>query len=210
MMFPAEKRVGWKTMESVIAEKYAVALLQVAQEQKTVDAIGAEIQSIQKMVETNADLRNTLEHPRVKADEKLSALQGFLGQKLSTTMENFLLLLIVKKRIKHLKAVADHYERLLYGMQGKAVARVLTAMPLTAAQKQSHDRKALRNVRSDGGIKGRSEAQPDRRNDDLFGRPANGRKRAGPTGTHETTAFESRNRVNEIAEVIAWQFKRMK
>lgn len=124
-------------MESVIAEKYAVALLQVAQEQKTVDAIGAEIQSIQKMVETNADLRNTLEHPRVKADEKLSALQGFLGQKLSTTMENFLLLLIVKKRIKHLKAVADYYEKLLYGMQGKAVARVLTAMPLTAAQKQS-------------------------------------------------------------------------
>ena len=34
-------------MESVIAEKYAVALLKVAQEQKTVDAIGTEIQAIQ-------------------------------------------------------------------------------------------------------------------------------------------------------------------
>ncbi len=124
-------------MESVIAEKYAVALLQVAQEQKTVDAIGAEIQSIQRMVETNADLKNTLEHPRVKAGEKLSALQGFLGQKLSTTMENFLMLLLVKKRIKHLKAVADHYEKLLYGLKGKAMARVLTAMPLPAAQKQT-------------------------------------------------------------------------
>lgn len=124
-------------MESVIAEKYAVALLQVAQEQKTVDAIGAEIQSIQKMVETNANLKSTLEHPRVKAGEKLSVLQGLLGKKLSTTMENFLMLLIVKKRIKHLKAVADHYEKLLYGMKGKAIARVLTAMPLTAAQKQT-------------------------------------------------------------------------
>lgn len=124
-------------MESVIAEKYAVALLQVAREQKTVDAIGAEIQSIQKTVESNADLKNTLEHPRVKAGEKLSALQGSLGQKLSTTMENFLMLLIVKKRIKHLKAVADHYEKLLYEMKGKAIARVLTAMPLTTAQKQT-------------------------------------------------------------------------
>ncbi len=124
-------------MESAIAEKYAVALLQVAREQKTVDAIGAEIQSIQKTVESNADLKNTLEHPRVKAGEKLSALQGFLGKKLSTTMENFLMLLIVKKRIKHLGAVADHYEKLLYGMRGKIVARVLTAIPLTAAQKQS-------------------------------------------------------------------------
>jgi len=124
-------------MESVIAEKYAVALLQVAQEKKTVDAIGAEIQSIQKMVETNADLKSTLEHPRVKAGEKLSALQDFLGRKLSATMENFLMLLLVKKRIKHLKAVADHYEKLLYGLKGKAVARVLTAMPLPAAQKQT-------------------------------------------------------------------------
>jgi F-type H+-transporting ATPase subunit delta len=124
-------------MESVIAEKYAVALLQVAQEQKTVDAIGMEIQSIQKLVETHADLKATLEHPRVKADEKLVALRGFLSQKLSATMENFLMLLIMKKRIKHLKAVADHYEKLLYEMKGKAIARVLTALPLEAGQKRS-------------------------------------------------------------------------
>ena len=124
-------------MESVIAEKYAVALLQVAQEQKNVDAIGSEIQSIQKLVETNADLRAILEHPRVKAGEKLESLRGFLGRKISVTMENFLMLLIMKKRIKQLKAVADHYERLLYEMKGKAIARVLTALPMAADQKES-------------------------------------------------------------------------
>jgi F-type H+-transporting ATPase subunit delta len=124
-------------MESVIAEKYAVALLQVAQEQKTVDAIATEIQNIQKTVESHADLKATLEHPRVKAQEKLESLKRSLGKKLSTTMENFLLLLIMKKRIKHLKAVADHYERLCYELKGKAIARVLTALPLSAAQKDS-------------------------------------------------------------------------
>jgi F-type H+-transporting ATPase subunit delta len=124
-------------MESVIAEKYAAALLQVAQEQKTLEAIGTEIQSIQNLVEANTDLKATLEHPRVKAAEKLAVLRDLMGQKLSTTMENFLMLLIVKKRIKHLKAVADHYEKLLYGLKGKAIARVLTAMALTPAQKQS-------------------------------------------------------------------------
>src|SRR6185436_2966310 len=108
-----------------------------AREQKTVDAIAAEIQSIQKTVETNAELKTTLEHPRVKAGEKLEALRRVLEQKLSATMENFLMLLIMKKRIKHLKAVADHYERLCYEMKGKAIARVLTAMPLTAAQKST-------------------------------------------------------------------------
>ncbi len=60
-----------------------------------------------------------------------------MGEKLSATMENFLMLLIMKKRIKHLKAVADHYERLLYQMKGKAIARVLTALPLAADQKKT-------------------------------------------------------------------------
>lgn len=123
-------------MESVIAEKYAVALLQVAKEQKTVDDIAAEMRAIEQLVGSHPSLKATLEHPRVKAGEKLDALRRDLKEKLSSTMENFLMLLIMKKRIKHLKAVADHFERLCYEIKGKAIARVLTAMPLTA---QQHD-----------------------------------------------------------------------
>ncbi|HTA77517.1 MAG TPA: ATP synthase F1 subunit delta [bacterium] len=123
-------------MESVIAQKYAVALLQVAKDQKTVDAISAEMRAIQVIVEENEVLKSTLEHPRVKADEKLNALRRALKDKLSGTMENFLMLLILKKRIKHLAAVADHFERLCYEMKGKAIARVLSAQPLSEIQKQ--------------------------------------------------------------------------
>jgi F-type H+-transporting ATPase subunit delta len=122
-------------MESVIAEKYAVALLQVAQEQKTVDILSSEMQAVQKLLDGSPELKGILEHPRVKAQEKLDALKGLLGTALSPTLENFLRLLLTKKRIKHLKAVTDHFERLCYEMRGKAVARVLTAMPLSPAQK---------------------------------------------------------------------------
>ncbi len=128
-------------MESVIAEKYAVALLQVAQEQKTVDSLSSEMQAVQKLLEESPELKVTLEHPRVKAQEKLDALKALLGSALSPTLENFLRLLLTKKRIKHLKAVADHFERLCYEMRGKAIARVLTASPLTSAQKSSLSQK---------------------------------------------------------------------
>ena len=124
-------------MESVIAEKYAVALLQVAKEQKTVETIGVEIQAIRKAMESDPTLESTLDHPRLNVEDKIEALRGILGRKLSVTMENFLKLLILKKRIKHLKAVAERYESLCYGMQGKSIARVLTAMPLTADQRAS-------------------------------------------------------------------------
>jgi len=122
-------------MESVIAEKYAVALLQVAQEQKSLDATGEEIQAVRAALEAHAELKGVLEHPRLKAAEKLEALKALMGRKLSTVVENFLTLLILKKRIQHLKAVAEHFERLCYKLKGKAVARVLTAMPLTPAQR---------------------------------------------------------------------------
>jgi len=128
-------------MESVIAEKYAVALLQVAKDQKTVDAISAEMQAVQKTVQTNEMLKSTLEHPRVKAGEKLDALRRGLKDKLSGTMENFLMLLILKKRIKYLDAVAEHFERLCYEMKGKAIARVLSAAPLGADQKDALTKK---------------------------------------------------------------------
>lgn len=124
-------------MESVIAQKYAVALLQVAKDQKTVDAISAEMHAIQLIVEANESLKSTLEHPRVKAGEKLDVLRRALKDKLSGTMENFLMLLILKKRIKHLTAVADHFEKLCYEMKGKTIARVLSAQPLSASQKQA-------------------------------------------------------------------------
>ena len=124
-------------MESVIAEKYAVALLRVAQEQKKVGEIASEIRAIQQLMSRDADLKAKLEHPQVKPQEKMESLQKTMSQKLSQTMVNFLLLLISKKRVKYLGWVADHYERLFYETQGKTIARVVTAFPLEAAAKKS-------------------------------------------------------------------------
>lgn len=124
-------------MESVIAERYAVALLQVAKERKSLEDVGAELQAVLGLVEANPALKGVLEHPRVRSAEKLEALRGLLGKKLSATLENFLMLLIMKKRVQHLRAVADHYERLVFQIQGKAAARVLTALPLTEPQRKT-------------------------------------------------------------------------
>jgi F-type H+-transporting ATPase subunit delta len=124
-------------MESVIAEKYAVALLQAAQAQKNVDSVTKELRLVSNLLGTHPDLKSLVEHPRMKAEEKLDSLRGFMEQKLSQTMENFLKLLITKKRIKHFQAVADRYEILCYEISGKTIARVLTAMPLTVAQRES-------------------------------------------------------------------------
>jgi F-type H+-transporting ATPase subunit delta len=123
-------------MESVVAEKYAMALLQVAREKKAEEALGEEISSLKALVRSRPALKAVLEHPRGKAEEKIEALQALWGRKLSATMENFLLLLILKKRIRHLGEVADLYERYLFQIKGKALARVLSPSPLQASQRR--------------------------------------------------------------------------
>ena len=123
-------------MESVIAEKYAVALLQVAQEQKTVDSVAREMDAVERLLEANEELKTALEHPRADRFEKLAALQALLKDPLSQTMANFLLILITKKRMGSFQAVAEHFERLCYKAKGQAIARVLTALPLTDGERK--------------------------------------------------------------------------
>jgi F-type H+-transporting ATPase subunit delta len=123
-------------MESVIAEKYAAALLEAAKEQNTIEAVGRELREVRGMVEKTPELKSLLEHPRMNPLEKLKALEVLLSfNKVSPLMQRFLLLLMQKKRMKYFTAVADQYEKLQYLENGKTVVRVLTAMPLTPAQK---------------------------------------------------------------------------
>jgi len=124
-------------VESVVAEKYAVALLQVAQEQKTLDQVVGEVRAVGELIERNGELKAALEHPRADRFGKLAALQQLLPKPLSKTMANFLLLLITKKRMGFFKAVAEHFERLCYKARGQAIARVLTALPLSEAERQA-------------------------------------------------------------------------
>jgi len=123
-------------MESVIAEKYAAALLEVAKEQNATEAVGRELKEIRSLIAKTGELKGLLEHPRLNPAEKVKALQTLLpGGKLTPMMERFILLLMTKKRMQYLAAVADQFEKLQYEAAGKTVVRVLTAMPLSPEQK---------------------------------------------------------------------------
>ena len=123
-------------MESVIAEKYAAALLEAAKEQGVVEAVARELREVSALVEGTSELKTLLEQPRMNPAEKMKALQALrTGGDFSPMMGRFLTLLMTKKRMKYLSAVVEQFERLQYQESGKAVVRVLTAMPLTPDQK---------------------------------------------------------------------------
>ena len=146
-------------MESVIADKYALALFEAATDRKVVAEVGRELKSLMGLLGTSAELVRLLSHPRISRDSKLKALEGVLPQKPSELLGRFLALLLDKKRGSEIGAVAECFEKLQFAAEGKALVRVLTAAPLTPAQKDSLLKRLVEAFQVKGEI--REEVQPE-------------------------------------------------
>jgi F-type H+-transporting ATPase subunit delta len=124
-------------MESVIAEKYALALFGAARDRKVVAEMGRELKGLMSTLSSSKELVGMLAHPSITPKEKLTALDAVLPHKSSELFGRFLLLLLEKKRGGEIAAVAECFEKLEFTAEGKAPVRVLTASPLTGAQKEA-------------------------------------------------------------------------
>ncbi|WP_420571308.1 ATP synthase F1 subunit delta [Kordia sp.] len=112
------------------AIRYAKAILGLAQEQNAGEAVAKDMDSIVKTVENSKDLRLMLNSPIVKSETKKAALQEiFTG--MHSVSEGVIDMLVSNKRIDLLDNIAVQYCNLFDQLQGKQVAIVTTAVPLT-------------------------------------------------------------------------------
>jgi F-type H+-transporting ATPase subunit delta len=146
-------------MESVIAEKYALALFEAARDRKVVSEMGRELKSLMGALSASKELVRMLAHPSITPKEKLTALDAVLPQKPSELFGRFLALLLEKKRGGEIASVAECYEKFEFTAEGKAPVRVLTASPLTSAQKEALSQKLADTFRVKPEI--REEVQPE-------------------------------------------------
>jgi F-type H+-transporting ATPase subunit delta len=119
---------------SIVARRYAQALLELGVEQNTLDGIVGELESIAAMWESNHELRNALENPLVSHAAK-KAVMGDLAARvgLSETTRHVLLLLVDRRRIRTLPYVARTLRELADARKGVLRAEVTTASPLSDA-----------------------------------------------------------------------------
>ncbi|WP_298485294.1 ATP synthase F1 subunit delta [uncultured Maribacter sp.] len=113
------------------AVRYAKAILDLAVDNTSVDAVEADMRSIVSTIAESKELRDLLESPVVSGETKKSALLAvFSGS--NTITEGAISNLIANKRISILNEVALKYIILNEQLKGKDVAYVTTAVPLTA------------------------------------------------------------------------------
>ncbi|MGO9834936.1 MAG: ATP synthase F1 subunit delta [Polyangiaceae bacterium] len=117
---------------SIVARRYAQALLELGVAENKLDEIVDEIAAAADAWETSPDLRNAIENPLV-AHEAKKAVIGELADRIgaNVTARHTLLLLVDRRRMKTLPYLARTLRELADARKGVLRAEVTTAAPLS-------------------------------------------------------------------------------
>lgn len=116
------------------AIRYAKAILELAHEQQTTEAVFSDMVGINATIAGSQELQSLLNNPVVKDELKKASLLEIFNTVTPIT-KNLFELLLVNKRLPLIQAIAQQYEVLFNELKGNKIAVVTTAVPLTEAMK---------------------------------------------------------------------------
>jgi len=120
---------------SGLAERYARALFDLADEDRALDQVAADLKSMAAMLAASGDLRRLIRSPvlgRAVQGQAIAALGNAAG--LSHLTRNFLGLLARNRRLFALPEMIEAFLADLAARRGEVTAHVVSAEPLSARQ----------------------------------------------------------------------------
>ena len=132
---------------SGLAERYAVALFDLADERKALDAVAGDLRSLRGLLRDSADLSRLIRSPVLSRDASGRAI-GAVAQAagLSLITRNFLGLLAQNRRLMALPEIIERFLTRLAERRGEVTAQVLAAQPLSAEQRAAVDEQLRKAV----------------------------------------------------------------
>jgi F-type H+-transporting ATPase subunit delta len=116
---------------SGVAGRYATALFELARDQKSVDAVKADLDRFKAMLADSPDLTRLVRSPVFTADAQGKALVAVLAKAgIGGISANFLLLLTANRRLFAIYDVIRAFGTLVAKFKGEATADVTVAEPL--------------------------------------------------------------------------------
>lgn len=120
---------------SGLAGRYAAALFDLADQQKTLDAVAGDLTVLRGLIAESSDLRRLLNNPvlsRAQQGAAMAALVQHAG--LSPLVGNFVALVARNRRLGALPAMISAYLEILADRRGEVTATVTTAQALSQQQ----------------------------------------------------------------------------
>ena len=129
------------TWVSGVAQRYATALFELAEESGAVDAVATSLDAFNGLIGESADLKRLIESPAFTAEEQVAAVNAILAKAgITGIAANFIGLVASKRRLFALPGMIQGYKRLV------AEAKGIVAAEGTVAEEPSAKR--LEEIRS--------------------------------------------------------------
>ncbi|MFN7025113.1 MAG: F0F1 ATP synthase subunit delta, partial [Pseudorhizobium sp.] len=122
---------------SGVAERYASSLFEVALETGSIDAVGADLERFQSMMDESDDLRRLVLSPVFSADEQVRAVSAVADKAgIRGAVGNFLKVVASNRRLFALPGMIRAFRQIAAAHRGEVAAEVTSAHALTPAQEQ--------------------------------------------------------------------------
>ncbi|MGH7030786.1 MAG: F0F1 ATP synthase subunit delta [Stellaceae bacterium] len=120
---------------SALAERYAAALFEIAEERRALDAVASDLRQLRAMLATSRDLVRLMRSPILSRQEQARAVGALAqGAELTPLVRDFLAVVANNRRLFAVPAMIEAYLAELAKRRGEVTAAVTTAQPLNEAQ----------------------------------------------------------------------------
>lgn len=118
-----------------VADRYAVALFELAEADKAMDQVAAELNDLDKLIRENSDLQRLIRSPVLSREEQRGAMDALLEKaEFSSLTRRFVGLAARNRRLFALPQMIAAFRDMLAGRRGETTAEVTSAKALTKAQ----------------------------------------------------------------------------
>lgn len=130
-----EGSVTVATETSGLAERYAVALYDLADADKALDAVADDLKRIAALIDESSELRSVLDSQYLKRDLQGRAMLAVIDQLgVSALTRSFIGVVAENRRLGALKGIIRAFLERLAKKRGEVAAEIISAQPLTAEQ----------------------------------------------------------------------------
>ena len=134
-----------------LATRYAKSLIELASEQKQLEAVHNDMQYIQALCKASRDFTNVLRSPIIKPDKKQAIVNAVIDNNISTLTKAFITLIIKKSREYFLPEITAAFVEQYNTFKNIHAIKLTTAVAISEAVKQNIQQKiqqetALQNI----------------------------------------------------------------
>ena len=122
---------GEEPILSGMAGRYAHALFELATEANSIDAVGADLDRFDALIQESPDLLRLVRSPVFSSEEQEKAVAAVLARAgIGGTAQNFIRLVAQNRRLFAIREMARAYKALVAKARGETTAEVAVAQPL--------------------------------------------------------------------------------